>query len=139
MKKITITVDTADWEYFCEDEKEMGYIGQDEVIKCFQRNTDIERKYPPQLRIVGKEAPKETKQNTSDITRIGLAPTVTETELNIENSLYDDLVWAAERNNTTATELASEWAGDYIKKPEVTETTKIFFEYLGLDLIKAVK
>jgi predicted transcriptional regulator len=145
MKQITITVDKADWEDFYKGEKKMGHPGEDKITQCFQRNVNIAKEtMQPYLKVVGKEEkPKDIKRTASNITRIGPQPITayTDIELNIEDGLYEDIAWAAERRSISTAELANKWANDYIEicKPEVTEITKIFYEYLGLDIIKAVK
>jgi hypothetical protein len=147
MKEITITVDTAAWEYFSRDRKIINPNRStiNDIIECLQDGVDIEKKpSKPQLRIIKKEEePKETKQSASNITRIGPPPTETKIKIkiNIEDKLFEDLIWAAERYGISVAELATEWATDYIDvcKPEMSDVVKAIYEDLGWNVIELVK
>jgi hypothetical protein len=142
MRQVTITVDTTTWERFNENRKIINRNTINDIIRCFQDGVDIAKEMmQPHLRIVGQERTKEIKQNTSNIARIGLPPTETEVKLNIEDALYEDIVWAAERRSMSPKEYMDKRASDYmdICLPEVTDITKAIYAGLGLEIIEVVK
>jgi hypothetical protein len=144
VKQIVITVDKTTWERFDKSQKTINPNRDtiNDIVECFQRSVDIEKKsYPPELRIVGKEKPKETKQDTSNLVRIGPPPTDTGIKINIENELYKGIVWAADKYRRSVDELATEWATDYIDVclPEVSDVTKAIYAGLGLGTIELLK
>jgi hypothetical protein len=140
--KITVTVDKYDYEFLDGREKKWtGNSGKDVIINYLTDGVKITREMmQPHLSVVGKDytKPKETRP---DIPRIGLQPSTADVVLDIGDSLYTDLKWAAERENISVSELANMWANECVgfSKPEITETTKIFFRALGSNLIEAVK
>jgi hypothetical protein len=144
MRQVTITVDKAAWEDFDRDIKIINpdRSAINRIIECFQDGVDVAREtMQAHLSVVGKEAPKETKQNTSNIIRIGPPPTDTEIKINIEDKLYNDIVWAAKRRSMSPKELADKWANDYIdsRKPDVSDVLKAIYAGLGWNIIESVK
>jgi hypothetical protein len=145
MKQITITVDTAKWEDFDRGEKIINpnRNTMDDIIECLQDCVGIEKESSkPQLRIVGREEnTEEIKQDISNITRIGPPSTESEIKIDIEDKLFEDIVWAAKRRNMSSKELTEKWITDYmdICKPEMSDVTRAIYAGLGLEIMELVK
>jgi hypothetical protein len=146
MKNITITVDKDKYRIFTEKKASVGIEAKDELIRTLGRYTEIERKaMKPRLEVVGKTKPKKTDAKASaNVIRIGTpdkVPEETEINLEIEDTLYEQLEWEAKREGVTIKELVNEWVTHRIEisQPRMTETARRLREYIGLPFMETVK
>jgi hypothetical protein len=135
MKRITVTVNKESWD--C--------LYKYDAIRYLKRTVDKEyESRRSQLRIVGKEEkPKEADKTTSNLIRIGPPPDIKykKIKLDIEDSLYNSLVWVAERHKVSVRELIDKRVNDCMEfhESEVAELTRVMLINIGLPYMEIVK
>jgi hypothetical protein len=145
MKQITITVDADEYEIFAEDEKRMGNNAEETLIESIKCDIDIEKRITtPTLKIIRNTDGNGKAPTNTNVVKIGIPkkkPDLVEKVLNVDDDMYKDLVWAAENNGMSVSELAGKWATEYIKcaKFEMTEEAGMLMEAIGLPVLEAVK
>jgi hypothetical protein len=146
MKRVTITVDKQKYENLDNWERKTGSTAKEDIVKAFRLYIDIANEpKPPKLHIVKKSNKEQkAKRIPNNITKISASTKPPETiriNLDIEDTLYRELIRESDQKNIRVRQLAEEWANTHmdICNPEINETTKDILAYIGIPLIEVVK